>query len=239
MKKSKYFLLAVFVLVFVNNAITQSRNNPFILYSKKKLSYFMLKNGKEMQGYIKNYDSYKGFIENITFIDKNGKRHKIDAKDINRMYLFPSIAGKLIFACEYVKEPSLDPGDDNIIITQSNGYVLFESTEVYLKEREGKKKHFLLPLLNPSYSDKIKIFPDPEAYTVSSTKVIGITTKKVLSSYYVKKGDQPAYKITKWNFKNIYKELFKGHNELENMHKPKWSKFKEYVFQYTVNSKEL
>ena len=238
MKKLKSLLFAVFIFGFVNNAITQSTNNPFILYSKKKISYFELTNGVTMEGYIRSYDSYKGFIEKIRFIDKDGKKHIINAKDINRMFLYPSTVSKLIFTCEFIKEPTFNIEDEaNIVL--SNGYVMFESSEVYLKGKKGRKKYFLLPVLNPSYSDKIKIFPDPDAYTYSKTKIVGVTTKKVLSSYYVKKGDLPAFKITRWNYKKVYKELYKGCSELENMTKPHWSAFKEHIFQYSKCNEEL
>ena len=174
MKKLHILLIALFILGIAENSISQDSSNPFLLYSKKKISRIVLNDGTKMNGYLKNIKRSKGFVEKIVIKDLEGKKHKLDAKEIDYMYLYPNGLIKFVSALELTSDATLWKNDDFMKVLLAKKYIKFEKSEVFLKGREGEKRTFLLPVLNLSFSNKIKIFPDPDAYESHNVKIVGI-----------------------------------------------------------------
>lgn len=234
MKNLKILLFVLFVFGFISNNYSQKLLPAYSRFSKKKISYVYLADGTEIKGHIKDIDRKKGLIEKVKIKDMDGKKHKFKAEEIDHMYLYPSGFSKFAAAYDFLHDATKWDNDTYSQGLFGKGYVLFEQSEVYLKKKKGKKRTLLLQLLNPSFSSKIKIYTDPYA---GETASLGVGSIKVAGgiakSYYVKKGDDVAYRLKKKKYKDQYKELYKGCAELENMEKARWSKFEENVYQYS------
>ena len=234
MKNLKFLLLILFVFGSISSIYSQKLLPSYSRFSKKKISYVVLTDGTEIKGYIKDIDRKKGLIEKVKIKDMDGKKHKLKAEEIDHMYLYPSGFSKFAASYDFIHDATKWDNDTYSQGLFGDGYVLFEQSEVYLKKKKGKKRTLLLQLLNPSFSNKIKIYTDPYAGETASLGVGGIKVAGgIAKSYYVKKGDNIAYRLKKKKYKDQYKELFDGCSELVNMEKPRWSKFEENVYQYS------
>ena len=234
MKNLKLFLLIGFVLSTAITVSAQKLLPAYHRFSKKKISHVFLLDGTEIKGNIKDIDRKKGLIKEIKIKDLDGKKHKFKAAEISHMYLYPTGFSKFAASYSFLQDATKW---DNETYSQGlfgDGYVLFEQSEVYLKKNKGKKKTLLLQLLNPSFSSKIKIYTDPYAGETASLGFAGVKVAGgIAKSYYVKKGDDIAYRLKKKKYKNQYQDLYKGCDKLVNMKSPKWSKFEQNVFDYS------
>ncbi len=234
MRKIKFLMLVGLVLSITFSLSAQKLLPSYGRFSKKKISHVFLKDGSEIQGYIKDIDRKKGLIKRIKIKDLDGKKHKLKAEEIDHMYLYPSGFSKFSKAYSFMSDATKWDNDTYSKGLFGDGYVLFEQSEVYLKKNKGKKRTLLLQLLNPSFSSKIKIYSDPYARETMSMGFGGIKVAGgIAKSYYVKKGDDIAFRLKSKYYKKQYKSLFEGCDKLVNMKKAKWSKFEENVFDYS------
>jgi len=235
MKNIKFLLFVIFVLGFFTNISAQKLLPSYGRFSKKKISHITLENGQEIVGHIRDIDRKKGLIEEIKIKDLDGKKHKYKAKDIKFMYLYPSGFDKFASKYSFLSDATKWDNDTYSKGLFGDGYAYFEKSEVYLKKNKKKKRVLLLQLLNPSFSSKIKIYQDPYARKTASFGVAGIKVAGGIDkSYYIKKGDDIAYRIKSKQYKKMFKELFKECPELiKNNPKPKWSHFEENVYEYS------
>lgn len=203
-------------------------------FSSKKISYLFLKDGSEVQGYIKDIDRKKGLIEEIV-LKIDGKKSKFKPEDIDYMYLMPSGFDKFAKAYDSAFDLTEEEKDRSVNMGYiKEGYVLFESTEVMIKK---KKRNLLLQLVNPGYNSKIRVYHDPLAQESMSAGIGGFKVaggdKK---SFYVKKGDAIAYRLKKKKYDDEWKELFKDCLSIKDSFdgKMKWYDFSKHVFAYTT-----
>jgi len=93
-----------------------------------------------------------------------------------------------------------------------------------------------MQVLNPTFSAKVKVYYDPFA---SETASIGVAGIKVAGgdakSYYFKKANGAAYKLTKNAYKKEFKEIWSDCPALIEKYgeDPKWTDFDKHVFEYT------
>lgn len=203
-------------------------------FSSKKDSYIYLKDGSEVVGTIKDIDRKKGLIKKIE-LKVDGKKVKFLPEDVDHMYLMPSGFDKfargydaLFDVQELEKDRSLNEG----LIKE--GYVLFQTVDVMIKK---KKKTLLMQLVNPGYNTKIAVYHDPYATESAGLGFGGIKVaggdKK---SYYIKVGDDVAYKLKSKKYKKEWKNIFKDCKKIDKAFKGKmkWNKFSEHVLHYTT-----
>lgn len=231
-------LLLVFTLLAT--VATSQKNyfsNPASSFSKKKTSYVTLIDGTELEGKVKKFDWKKGLFEGITLV-VDGKKKKLEGKDISHMYLQPSGLSKLGDIYD------LTNNDDKVVDHTMNsellkeGYVYFEQTECYYKKK--KKETLLLQLLNTAFSNKVKVFHDPYARESAS---VGIGSFKVAGgnakSYFIKKGDDVAFKLKKKNYDETASDLF---GDCPDYFKTiedalNWSKLGNHILDYSTECK--
>ena len=94
----------------------------------------------------------------------------------------------------------------------------------------------LLQLVNPSFASRIKVFFDPYATETGGVSVMGVPVKSSDDkSYYVKKGDDVAFRLYKKDYDENYQKLFGDCSKFYNKNKKvgKWSDFSETIFNYT------
>ena len=217
-KKVLFFTL---ISAFLSQVNAQDLLSPSYGFSHKKTSYITLMDGTEIKGTIKDLDREKGLIENVKIKDGNGEKHKLDADEIKYMYLPPSGLDKLSTALDMMTDVQkwTDEKLDQDLLNQ--GYAYFELSNVKVKKKEKK---LLMQLLNPSFSKKVKVYHDPYAKETASAGVGGVTVAGgKAKSYYIKIGNDAAYKVQK----KRYDEEFK----------PLWDKCKSLVKKYSKNIK--
>jgi hypothetical protein len=233
----KFNLLFTTFLLLAQCLIAQNFLDPADLFSKKKESYITLNDGTELVGFVDDIDRKKGLIEEITIEIKDTKKErKLKPEQIKYMYLVPSGFDK--FARGY--DTMLDAtkwNDDHSVHAKhiKDGYVFFESIDVMIKKN---KQQLLLQLLNPGFASKIRVYYDPFASETMSFSVGGITVAGGDDkSYYLKKGDNTAFRLYKKNYKEEWKNLYGDCPALENEFKNKqgWSSIEKHIFYYDTN----
>ncbi|MBK7010546.1 MAG: hypothetical protein IPH36_18915 [Saprospiraceae bacterium] len=108
----------------------------------------------------------------------------------------------------------------------------FEYAEVKIKD---KQLSLLLQLVNPGYAEKIKVYFDPQASETASVGIGGFTVAGgIAKSYYVKNGDDVAFKLEKKHYKEKHPALY-GECEALKKAYPKnmdWEDFSRHVFTH-------
>jgi hypothetical protein len=103
-----------------------------------------------------------------------------------------------------------------------------------------KSRILLMQLINPSFVGKIRVYTDPFARETAGLGVAGIqVTGGDEKSYYIKKGDNGAFRLEKKDFKESFKMVFEGCPEVvkKGGKKPDWKLFAEYVSEYNQCAK--
>lgn len=204
-----------------------------IRITDEKDSYITLMDGTELVGRVKDLDRKKGLLEEVTIKLEDGKKKKLKPEDIKYMYLPPSGLSKYINAVDKATDINKMQKDaSNSKAMMRPGYFYFESSEVLLKK---KKLTLLLQMMNPSFSSKIKVFNDPYA---KETMSVGIGAMTVAGgdakSYYVKVGDEPAFRLYKKNYDEELEHLYQSCPALKSQFPDGmfWSKFSKHVLAY-------
>lgn len=228
------FNLLIFALIFSwSSTLAQKLSPAFDGVSHKKTAYITLDDGTELKGNIKDLDYKKGLIEDIKMKDLEGKKIKIKPEKIKHMYLPISALAKINKVLDVMHDAQQweSTDIDNDIINK--GYAYFEKSTVKIKK---KTRTLMLQLRNPSFCKKIKIYHDPLARETMGIGVAGITVAGGLDkSYYVKKGDDPAYKLKKKDYNEEFKLFYSDCKKVMDTYSssPKWKDFVTHVFEYT------
>lgn len=225
--KSKIYTFAFLMLAsFMSHS--QSFMEGFDRFSTKKIAYLTLSDGTKVEGDIEDLDRKKGNISEIT-IKVDGKKKSYKPEQIKDMYLPASGLDKFSKQMEVGTNLSKDLNNDRI----TDGYGFFEYTQVDLK---GKVQPLLMQLVNPGFHDKIRVYFNPFAGETMSMGVGPMKVGGLDKSYFVKVGNKPAYKITKGEYDEQSKELFKGCAAAMAALKkdPDWNKFERIVYAHFV-----
>lgn len=207
------------------------------MFSHKKTSYITLTDGTELEGTIKDIDRKKGLLEEIKIKDQTGDKVKIDAEEIQHMYLPKSGFQKFADSYDFIHDAT-SWGDSTVERKYiQDGYVYFEQSEVKIKR---KTRTLLMQLVNPSFSGDIKVYHDPLARESTSFGVAGVTVAGGdEKSYYVKKGNETAFRLKKKDYDDELKGLFGDCKQLMRKYgkKPKWTDFAEHINYYSKDCK--
>ncbi len=219
-------------------AFAQSFIPAFDRFSGKEIAYITLENGTKIEGTIDDIDRKKGLIEEVVILPTGEKKkRKLQSEDIKSMYLPASGYNKLVNAYEQTFNTQKWK-DQNVNMDIINkGYAYFEKSTVGIKK---DVEVLLMQMVNPSFSQKIKVYHDPRAKEsmrlgVGSFTVAGGDDK----SYYVKVGNATAVKIKKNDYDDTYLALYKDCpallKKLKDDHR--WAKFDEHLWAYTTECK--
>jgi len=229
----KKVILIVVLAVVSFQATAQELLEPSFGFSHKKVSYVTLLDGTTIEGEIRDIDRKKGLIEYVKIKDADGKKHKLEAEEIQYMYLPPSgfdtfnkLGSKVYDAqkwydknlnSEYIKE----------------GYVYFELADVQVKKKQRK---LLMQLLNPAYSQKVKIYHDPLAKKTMSIGMGNITLAGgIAKSYYISKAGAVAYRAKKKAYDEDYVSLWEGCETVDQAgeEKPVWRDLGKHALAFS------
>lgn len=228
----KQIIIAITCSIFFLQLSAQQLLSPTSGFSKKKTSYITLNNGKQLKGLFGGMYFKKGLITDIKFKTGSGKSQKISASDIKEMYLQPSKLGKLSKSLDAIGDAQKwnDEKLNQDLLNQ--GYVFFESAKVRVKKKEFVA---LLQLLNPDFSKEVKIYHDIFAKESASIGVGPITAAGGnAKSYFVKFGNETAYKLEKKNYKKEFIPMWKKCKNVSKVYKDiKWSDLPKHIIEYS------
>jgi hypothetical protein len=203
--------------------------SPTYQFSKKKTSYITLKDGTQLTGNVKDFDRKKGVTDFIKLKATDGKTHKLDAKDIKHGYFHPSALSSFssLFDDLKVQRWGKDLNEEMF----KDGYVYLENTPVRIKK---KTVELLMQLLNPHFSDGLRVYFDPLAKQTTSLGVGPLTVAGGnAKSYYVKRnGEEIAIRLKKKDYKEEFPAFFGDCDAVMNSGKVKWSDLAEHAYIY-------
>lgn len=207
-------------------------------FSSKKPSIINLEDGTKIEGLIDDIDRQKGLIEEITIKDAKGKKRKLKPAQIKSMYLAPSGFDKFTQAYSFLNDATQWGQTDLDKDIIGKGFAYFEKTEVTLTKK--KTETLLMQLVNPSFSNKIKVYFDPRAKETMSLGIAGVKLAGGdAKSYYIKKGSENAFKLEKKNYDDEFKGMYEDCPEImtkygKNM---SWSDLEKHIFDHSRCSK--
>lgn len=231
MKKAKFTALLALLVLGFQQLSAQHFLTPSESFSPKKVSYLTMKDGSTMEVYLKSYKRDKGLIKEMKIEDKDGNKVKIKPEDIQYMYLPQSGFDKLSKELDYLHDTQKWDNKDIDQSKVADGYIYFEQAEVKIKD---EKKTLMMQLLNPSFSNKIKVYHDPYAAETASVGIGGFTLAGGDDkSYYVSVRGQTAFKLQKKNYKEEFTKVFGFCTPLKNkFEEVRWSDFEEHVYEH-------
>jgi len=208
--KSK--LLIIFLLFFGVESFGQNFVQSMFSISRKKEAYVYTKDGNLFIGRLKTYRNDKGILTALKVQDSLKEVSIIEPTNVHRIYVSESIAKdirKHIENNSYVSEKDKqEPDRGGTSIQESIGntdlYVeliakqlnCIEETDV-LFGKKVKKRHF--QILNPYFCKHMRVYANPSADE-------GLTSEQ--KSFYIKKGDNPAFKVNKRTYKKRFYEIY-------------------------------
>jgi len=228
----KNYIILILALGYFSSATAQDLLSPSFAYSHKKTSYFTLTSGKEVKGNVAKIKRKKGLIKFIKIVDGNGTKQKYVPGDIKHMYLMPSGLDKMTKALAFLNDATKwnDEKMDQDLLNQ--GYVYFENTRVKIKKKEMT---LMMQLLNPTFSKTVKVYHDPYAKETMSAGVGGVKVAGgIAKSYFVKVGNDAAYKLKKKDYKKEFKPLWNScDNVTTKFTDVKWKDLTKHIVEYT------
>jgi hypothetical protein len=228
-------LLFSFIWSFGQNFLV-----PTDAFSMKKTAYITLNDGTEYTGQFRGGTVVNGVYKSITLKEEDGKKHKWKPEEIKTMLVPLSKLAKVDQASKNMNNAS-KWNDDSSLNEEAikEGYTYYEIVTIKKKKKE---QIVLLQLLNPAYSDKIKVYHNPMANETMGPSLGGIKLAGGdARTYFVnKEGNDYAEKFGKPKYKENYATLFGGcaaFNEKfgEDI---KWSDFQQHVYFFETECKE-
>lgn len=228
----KKILFAAFALAIFAKGSAQELLSPSMSFSHKKTSYITLNDGKEIKGILDDVDRKKGLVTYVKIEDGEGKKHKLKAADIKYMYLPPSGLDKLTKAMDMLTDAQKWNDDKLNQDLLSQGYIYLENAKVKIKKKE---RIMVMQLLNPTFSKTVKVYHDPMAKETTSLGVGGMTLAGGnAKSYYIKVGDEVAFKHEKGDYKKEFVPMWKSCNAVITKYKDiKWNELTNHIIDFT------
>lgn len=233
----RLFLLSALALVLTTALQSQQLLSPSFAFSHKKTSYVTLTDGTVITGRLKDIDRKKGLVEFVNIEDGDGKKNKLKAEKIKFMYLPPTAFDNMAKADDFLSDAQkwTDQKLNEDFINQ--GYIYFENAKVKIKKKELS---LLMQLLNPTFSEKVKVYHDPFAKESTSLGVAGINiVGGNEKSYYVKvEGSRAAFRLYKKDYRKQFVALWQKCPEMKkNYPDMKWEDFTKNIIDYNTCAK--
>lgn len=236
MKTMKGFIILFFALFTLQSAFAQSLLPPFEYISKKKISHIHLEDGSKIDGNFEAWDRKKGLIKSIEIKNEKGKKQELDLNKIKHAYFPQHKIDKHIKFQDFLTNPKNWNSEyvDHAMV--EDGYAFFEKAQAMVKKKELT---VLLQLLNPGFSNKIKIYHDPFAKESVSVDIVVNIAGGNDKSYYISKDGEVAYKLEKKNYKETFEKLFGDCPAVMEKYgeKKTWGDFAKCVFEYNTCGK--
>ena len=222
--KKQLILCTAFVLSLANG-YCQAFLPPLERFSTKKAGYLITKDDKRIDFVLDDLDRKKGLIINVEGKPTDGsKKFEFDAKDI-KILAIPS--------SDWAKFAALSESTRSIAKSKRTKTSEFDRDLVYFYQEylEDRKITALMQLLNPDFSEKIKVYHDPFASETMGLAFGGVQiTGGIDKSYYLKVGGKTK-RYFKKNYDDEFKELFGTCSALMTKYKDfAWRDLPQHLF---------
>jgi hypothetical protein len=227
--------LFLFMVFFFGTLSAQNFLEPHVGFSIKKQAYVTLKDGTMMEGMFKGgQEALNGGYKWIFFKPNDGKKQKIKAEDIQSALLPHSALSKISEAANLIDDATRW-GDDVKINEDAvkEGYSYMESIVITKKNKEVLA---LREILNPGYSDEIKVLEnamglDNPTASIGGIKVAGGDSR----SYFFKIGDAKAIKVNASKYEEMFEEIYGSCPEFIEKYggDVSWADVEEHVFAFS------
>jgi len=232
MKNIKFLFLSFLVLGIMNSSVAQRLLPVSNSFSAKKVAYIQTLEGSTIETVLTNIDRNNGLLKSLSFTNKSGEEITLWVSDIKSAYL-PSLDRDMSgTAYDFMKNEANWDNKSMRMDLINDAYTYFEQSEV---EMGGKSRKMLLQLLNPTFSNDIKIFMDPWAskLSIKTLKENNMNAVEKMS-FYVKDGSFPALKLNKGQYKDNFIALFgECQKMLTKKEKASWNDFEKHVYEYS------
>ena len=223
----KLSILMSLLMVSLHLKSQDFQSNDFVV-NKTEKAIVKMQDGSAVIGFFQYFDYQNQNLKNVGFLDLNNKKLEIFADDIKFMYL--PIESDFYSTNETFKIFSVD---SIFVSTEKSEYVFFENIKVMQNNIETSS---LLQLLSDNEYHHIRVYGDPQLQN-DKFYFLGSSLQNVIKeSYYIKKGENPAYIVTKHNYKNQFNALFGDCPKLLQHYKRKYYRqFNDHVNFYNKN----
>ncbi len=219
--------ITTLILLFMTSlAMGQSFHPGIDMFSHKKPAYLILTDGTKMDCEIDRLVRKRNNIAGID-VKIDGKKKSFAPEELKEMYLPINELNKFSTKMEAATNISKDINLDVV----NEGYGFYENTLVDLK---GKVQPLMMQLVNPGFSNKIKVYFDPMAMETMSMSVGPLKAGGIDRSYFIKMGEAPAFKISKANYSEKMPEMFGDCPSIikDLGRNPEWKDLAEHVFRH-------
>ncbi len=212
---------------------SQDLLSPSHGFSHKKTSYITLTDGTQITGTLKDIDRKKGLIKYVNIEDGAGTKHKLKPAKIKFMYLPPTAIDNLDKKYDFVHDAqkwNKDKLDQDMI---NAGYVYFENANVKVKKKE---QQLLMQLLNPTFSNNVRVYHDPTAKETTSLGIAGVDVVggNDKSYYVLVDNSKAAFKLSKKNYRDEFPGLWSKCPSVKKAYpKVSWGDFTKHVITYS------
>ncbi|MCR9064714.1 MAG: hypothetical protein NXI00_12150 [Cytophagales bacterium] len=216
------------LLLIGQSAFSQAFMPGFDMFSHKKPAHLTLADGTKIEGEIARLQRKRNNISGID-MEINGEKITYAPEEVKEMYLPAHGLNKFSLKSENTFNTSKTYDLDMI----NEGYGFFENTEVAFG---GKVQTLMMQLVNPDFANKVKIYFDPMAMETMKVGIGPMSTGGIDRSYYIKVGDEPAYKLSKANFKDELPKIFASCPEMQKKvsKKPNWKELPKYFYGFDI-----
>ena len=197
MKKQR-FLLMLLLTMSIATAFCQQFLPPLERFSTKKKGYLIKNDDTRIDFVLNDLDRKKGLIIKVEGKTDDGKKFTFKADEIKVLAIPPS---------DWAKFASFSDGTQSIVKMKKTQGTEYNRELVYFYQEDlvDRKITALMQLLNPDFSDKIRVYHDPFAAETMGIGFAGVQiTGGIDKSYYLKVGG-----VTKRYFKKDYDDDFK------------------------------
>jgi hypothetical protein len=230
---SRKLVLQLYFLLLGQALFAQYFLPGFRTFSSKKTSILVLEDGSRVEGKIEHLDREESIIYGITLKDSTGNKHTFKPKVIKCMYLAPTVVDKVVKTYDFLYDATQWGKTDSDKDIIKKNYAYFEKVEVRTSPK--KTRLLMMQLINPSFSNKIKVYFDPFARKTMRAGIAGITLAGGdAKSYYIKKGDSIAYRLQKKNYNKEAKSLYEDCPAMKVYEKGmNWYELEKHMFEHS------
>ncbi|HMT54997.1 MAG TPA: hypothetical protein PKC06_17215 [Saprospiraceae bacterium] len=220
--------LSILFLLFTIPMIGQEFQSSDYEIASKEKSIIRQYEGQDLIGFFRNFEYKKGKIDKVIITDLKKNKIVIFSEDIKYMYL--PMAESIFNRGTRSYEPITE--DTSFIRNDKTKYLYFENTRII----EGNNETWsLLQLISDMEANKIRVYTDPNAKpNESHTNILGFeVTDLTPNSYFIKKGDHPAFVVEKSKYKKAFNNIYGDcPSILQNFTKRRWNEIEEHVNHY-------
>jgi hypothetical protein len=224
MKKKNNLLLLLSFLSIGFSSIAQELLPPLERFSTKKASYLIKSDGSRVDFVMDDLDRKKGLIIRVEGKSTDGKKIKLEAKDIKELAIAPS---------DFAKFSALSSSTKSVLKASKTKTEDFDRSLVYFYQEylEDRKITALMQRLNPDFDSKIRVYHDPFASETMGLSVGGIQVTGGIDKSYYLKVDGKTKRYFKGDYNKDFKTLFGSCIELTTKFKDfAWRDLPDHIF---------